>query len=182
MCGSTTQPCRWSVRGRCWWISSRPQACGKYFSADRGHELWTSVAKESVRATPSRDVVVTNLAAQSCVVFSSADKAYPSACLLNRSSKVINSHRPSRRHTSSGSMSLFLSSSAGASSRLAFARRSLVTRRAVESRLYASHQSIGFFSHSRLPKAIAAALSNPSSFSWLWNLTLSHLFPQFLGY
>ena len=31
------------------------------FSADRGHELWTSVAKESVRATPSRDVVVYQL-------------------------------------------------------------------------------------------------------------------------
>ena len=39
-----------------------------------------------------------------------------------------------------------------------------MTRQAVVSRLYASHQSIGFFSHSRLPKAIAAALSNPSSF------------------
>ena len=121
-------------------------------------------------------VSCTNLAARPCVVFSSADKAYPSACLPNRSSRVINSHRPSRRHTSSGSMSLFLSSSAGTSSRLAFARSSLVTRRAVVSRLYASHQSIGFFSHSRLPKAIAAALSNPSSVSWLWNLTLSYLF------
>ena len=42
-----------------------------------------------------------------------------------------------------------------------------MTRRAVGSRLCASHQSIGFFSHtgSRLPKAIAAALSNPSPFS-----------------
>ena len=40
-----------------------------------------------------------------------------------------------------------------------------MTRRAVGSRLCALHQSIGFFSHSRLPKAIAAALSNPLSFS-----------------
>ena len=31
------------------------------FSADRGHELWTSVAKESVGETPSRDVVVYQL-------------------------------------------------------------------------------------------------------------------------
>ena len=53
----------------------------------------------------------------------------------------------------------------GMSSRLPLARSSLMTRRAVGSRLCASHQSIGFFSHSRLPKAIAAALSNPSSFS-----------------
>ena len=67
--------------------------------------------------------------------------------------------------SSSGSMSLFFSSSAGMSSRLSFARSSLMTRRAVGSRLCASHQSIGFFSHSRLPKSIAAALSNPSSSS-----------------
>ena len=40
-----------------------------------------------------------------------------------------------------------------------------MTRRAVGSRLCASHQSIDFFSHSRSPKAIAAALSKPSSFS-----------------
>ena len=51
------------------------------------------------------------------------------------------------------------------SSRLAFARSSLMTGRAVGSRLCASHQSIGFFSHGRLPKAITAALSNPSSLS-----------------
>ena len=31
------------------------------FSADRGHELWTSIAKESVRAPPSRDIVVYQL-------------------------------------------------------------------------------------------------------------------------
>ena len=30
-------------------------------STDRGHELWTSVAKEGVRATPSREVVVYQL-------------------------------------------------------------------------------------------------------------------------
>ena len=39
-----------------------------------------------------------------------------------------------------------------------------MTRPAVVSRLYASHRSIGFFSHSRLPKAIAAAPSNLSLF------------------
>ena len=31
------------------------------FAADRGHELWISVTKESVRATPSRDEVVYQL-------------------------------------------------------------------------------------------------------------------------
>ena len=31
------------------------------FSADRGHELWTSVSKEIVRATPSRDLAVYQL-------------------------------------------------------------------------------------------------------------------------
>ena len=76
---------------------------------------------------------------------------------LSWSGRTVNSHWQSRHHTSSGSMSLFLSSSTGISSRLAFARSSLMTRRAVGSRLCASY--------SRLPKAIAAALSNPSSFS-----------------
>ena len=37
-----------------------------------------------------------------------------------------------------------------------------MTKRAVGVRLCASHQSTGFFSHSRLSKAIAAALSKPS--------------------
>ena len=101
---------------------------------------------------------------------------------LSWSGRVVNSHWLSRRHTSSGSMSLFLSSSAGMSSHLAFTRSSLMTRRAVGSRLCASHQLIDFFSHSRLPKAIAAALSNPyhrfrRTFLWSWNLTLSHTFP-----
>ena len=84
---------------------------------------------------------------------------------LSWSGRAVNSHWPSRRQTPSGSMSLFLSSSASMSFRLAFTRSSSMTRRAVGSRLCASHQSIGFFSRSRLPKAIAAALSKPSSFS-----------------